>query len=144
MSETPPSFCDIEERVEMFTAVVDKALDFYQKRDFTFEEAAAIISKIRLRLADRMVVVSAIPTPDCMLIRVECGVTNRDVGNLLNPTVFVSSNLKIGKAQVTDTSKRDLLDIARKLIHHVVTHEVDEWLMVDGVRVFDPHIGVQV
>lgn len=67
-------------------------------------------------------------------IRVALWVTDRDsslgMRTRLHHMVNVESPLE---------TREQVLALARKAIHEVLLHEVDESILVAGVRVFDPH-----
>jgi hypothetical protein len=72
---------------------------------------------------------------DVIEIRCQATVTERDTRE---PTP-VSTMRFIAAASAREMADEDLHALGRRIVHDVVVHEIDEHLLVDGKRTWDPH-----
>jgi hypothetical protein len=100
----------------------------------TPDEAKALLKRLSYKSGWTFQMADSIYTGGWYLV-IQMLVTERD-GDKTIPVygTFLVKNL-------TTLSKAGFLKATREHIHHMEKHEADEFIKVDGSRVFDPHSG---
>jgi hypothetical protein len=75
---------------------------------------------------------------DIVRLELETSVVDRNEARKIE--VNFNHSFHVGSYQ-RPLEKNEVMYVIRKLFHDMVLHEVDESLLFDGVRVFDPHKG---
>jgi hypothetical protein len=97
----------------------DKALDLVEQLDLT-----RFRYPVRFRLTEELFDIGI-----AMLVELN----DRDTGELQQAQI-------VGRISKAGLDERLLLRVLRQMLHEFARHEVDECLLVRGLRVYDPHL----